>query len=104
MFGKMIRKHRIRKGGRFRGHEEKHLPLGKGLIPLNNVSKGTVVKLGKIAGGSYLKKRLIELGFVENEPIKVLKEAHHGPLLVEIKGSRFAIGWGEAQKIFVYQS
>ena len=54
-------------------------------------------------GGIGLKKRVTELGFTLNTPIRIIKSIGMGPVLVEVKGSRIAIGRGIAMKIMVRQ-
>jgi len=63
--------------------------------------EGTTVYVQALRGGNAMERRLVELGFVEQEPIRVIKNSHFSPLVVEIKGSRFAIGRGQAHKIIV---
>jgi ferrous iron transport protein A len=45
--------------------------------------------------------RLAELGFTPNTTIKILKSFGSGPLLLEVKGSRIALGRGIAMKVLV---
>ena len=72
-------------------------------FPITFAKEETVVKLHKIEKGWHLKKRLTDLGFVENEPITIIKNSHFGPIVLEVKESRFALGRGQAQKILVYE-
>ena len=46
-------------------------------------------------------RRLQELGFTTNEKIKVLHTNPPGPILVEVKDSRVAIGRGIGMKIII---
>ena len=72
-------------------------------IPITFVPEETLVRLYRIERGWNLKRRLTELGFIENEPIRIVKNSGFGPIVLEVKGSRFAIGRGQAQKILVYE-
>ena len=72
-------------------------------FPISLAEECSVVRLHKIESGWHVKKRLLELGFVKDERIKIIKNHHRGPMAVKIKDARFAIGRGEAQKIFVYE-
>jgi len=44
-----------------------------------------------------------ELQF-EGEEIHVVKNSNFGSIVLEVKGSRFAVGRGQAQKILVYEN
>lgn len=48
-----------------------------------------------------LSKRLCEIGIYPKSLLKVIKNDISGPLIVEVKGSRFVLGRGQAQKIMV---
>lgn len=71
-------------------------------ISLNKVSNNDNVRIHSIDSGCGAKKRLTELGFVRNEYVRILNKSLFGPLVVDLKGSRIAIGYGEAKKILVY--
>ena len=51
-------------------------------------------------GGRGLIKRLLEMGFTRNAKIKVLSNSP-GPVLVDVRGSKVALGRGMAMKIIV---
>jgi len=51
--------------------------------------------------GRTLKKRLLDLGLIPNCKFKVIVMQDRGPVLLEIKGTRIAIGRGMAEKIEV---
>lgn len=70
-------------------------------FPITSAKEGTTVRLYKIEGGHQVKRRLTVIGFLENEPVRVIKKSYFGPLVLEVKGSRFAVGRGEAEKILV---
>jgi len=65
------------------------------LLPEN--SEGVIIE---ILGGRGLVRRLLELGFIPGERVKVLHSSP-GPILVSIKGSRIALGRGTAMRIIV---
>jgi len=57
---------------------------------------------GTGARGWGLKKRLEDMGLTPGTKITVVKSApFHGPLEVQVRGSRLAIGRGMAERIFV---
>ena len=51
--------------------------------------------------GRKASMRLSELGLVTGERVKVINRMPHGPIEVEIKGTRVAVGNGLAKKIEV---
>ena len=70
-------------------------------LPLAIVSIGQKVRLDSIRGGDNVIHRLTSLGFTPGAEINVLQNYGRGPLIVKVRGSRVAIGRGEAQKIIV---
>lgn len=67
------------------------------------IPQGQGVIVSRIDGGQCFRKRLSDLGFVPKAAVKVVKNSHFGPLVLELKKSRLAIGRGEAQHIFVFE-
>ncbi len=45
--------------------------------------------------------RLVSLGFTPGATINMTQNYGHGPLIVTVRGTRVALGRGEATKIFV---
>ncbi|MCD6402988.1 MAG: ferrous iron transport protein A [Candidatus Aenigmarchaeota archaeon] len=65
-------------------------PLGRDVIVID------------VVGGICLKQRLFALGIVPGKKIKkVVQHPMGGPIIVEINGSRFALGRGMASKVIV---
>jgi ferrous iron transport protein A len=54
-----------------------------------------------IEAGMRLFNRLASMGICEGKELKVVKNSGEGPVVIDIDGSRFAIGRGMAQKITV---
>lgn len=75
----------------------------KKYIPVTHAKEDTVVIVHSIASGTKMRRRLMELGFIEGEAVTVIKNSDFGPVVLGVKGSRFALGRGEAQKILVYE-
>lgn len=69
-------------------------------MPLSFVKSGDIVKLKAINCGFKLKKRLQDMGITQDLEFKVVNNTN-GPLIIEIRGSKIALGRGEAQKIIV---
>jgi len=68
---------------------------------ISEIPEEKIVSIVRIEGGWSLRKRVTGLGFVKGENVKVIKNEFDGPMMVEVKGSKFALGRGEAEKIFV---
>ena len=67
-------------------------------ITLANIGEEKIIK--RISVNSVLKKHLESLGFVAGAPVTPVS-ASSGDVIVNIKGSRIAIGKESAQKIFI---
>jgi Fur family ferric uptake transcriptional regulator len=72
-------------------------------VPITYAKEDTSVRLASVEGTKVMKKRLTELGFIDDEEIHIVKNSHFGPVILEVKGARLAIGRGQAQKIMVYE-
>jgi len=72
----------------------------KPLMPLAMLPEGGEAVIIGVVAGRGLARRLYEMGFVRGEKVKMLR-AGPGPVLVLVKGSRVALGWGVAMKILV---
>ncbi len=70
------------------------------LIPLAMLPPCRRAVVKNILGGRGLIRRLTELGFTPDAEVHVFKSSP-GPVLVSVRGSRVAIGWGVAMKILV---
>lgn len=46
-----------------------------------------------------IERRLESLGLMENSPIAVLRKKWKGPMVIKVRGTRFAIGPGISSKI-----
>lgn len=68
------------------------------------VAPGETVRFVAIEGGHCLRKRLADLGLNAGEMISVIQSATHGPMILEVKDSRLALGRGVAHKILVEPS
>lgn len=68
------------------------------LSDLKNNEKASVES---IDSGMRLFNRLASMGICEGKEITVVKNSGDGPVIIDIDGSRFALGRGMAQKIAV---
>lgn len=71
------------------------------MMPLNMVNQNQEVKLVAIQGGLKMKQRLADLGLNIGMNIRVLKKTGGGPMIIAVKESRLALGWGMANRILV---
>ncbi len=69
-------------------------------IPLIMMPEGSVVKISNINAGRGLTRRLIEMGFIKNANVKILR-SDRGCLIVFVNGAKYALSKGIAMKIMV---
>jgi ferrous iron transport protein A len=68
---------------------------------LNNLAPGEVGVVHELAGGWGFMSRLATLGFTPGAKLTMVQNFGHGPLIVNIRGTRIALGRGEAGKVHV---
>ncbi|MDY6985969.1 MAG: metal-dependent transcriptional regulator [Candidatus Thermoplasmatota archaeon] len=68
---------------------------------LADISTGKETVIFRTLCGKKASMRLNELGLLPGEKIKVVNRMAHGPIEVEVKGTKVAIGYGLAKKILV---
>lgn len=73
----------------------------KPVRPLANCSRGERVQLMVIHGGQELKSRLTAMGLSPGVRLAILRGDEDGPFIVALKGMRFILGRGVAQKLGV---
>ena len=71
------------------------------MMPLSMAPVGVPLAIKGFRGGFRMRRRLADLGMNVGMDISIISNQHHGPLLVMIKDSRFAIGRGIAHHVFV---
>lgn len=69
--------------------------------PLAMLPVGAEGRITQIRGGRGLVRRLSDMGFTPGVNVKVVHAHSPGPLAVEVKDSRIALGRGVAMKIMV---
>ena len=69
--------------------------------PLSNIADGEKVKFVSVQAGRGLKNLLAAMGLVPNAEFVVIKTHRHGPMILNVKNSRLALGRGMAGKIMV---
>ena len=71
------------------------------MIPLAMAHEGERLRIMEIRGGREVMQRLADLGLAPNSTVKVIKSVGRGPILLEVMGSRIALGRGICMKLFV---
>jgi ferrous iron transport protein A len=74
---------------------------GQELIPLEDLAAGTCGVVRQLGGGKDFAARLAAMGLAVGTQVEVLQNRRHGPLLALARGTRIALGRGEALKIMV---
>ena len=69
------------------------------MIPLSLLQDGEYAQIVTINGGKLVNLRMSELGFITGEYLKVIRNVGGGPIMVELKAGKIAIGRGVANKI-----
>jgi len=72
-------------------------------VPLSMVSPGDVVRIVQIRGGRGLARKLADMGLVPGTSIRVINAQGLGPVVLEARGTRLALGHGMAQRILVWR-
>ncbi len=76
-------------------------PATNQIIELSSLAAGARGIIRAIYGGRALISRLTALGFTIGTEITVLQNYGHGPLIAMVRGTRVALGRGEASRIYV---
>ena len=75
--------------------------MAKESVSLVTVKPGSTVTLTVIKAGKGLNRRLADMGLVPGATLRVINNQKSGPILVEVKGYRLALGHGVAQQVMV---
>jgi ferrous iron transport protein A len=70
-----------------------------GLIRLSALKKGETGVVYDFAAGHGLVSRMAALGFTPDARVIMVQNFGHGPVIVSIRGTRIALGRGEAEKV-----
>jgi len=70
-------------------------------ISLDRLSPGERAAVCSLSGGRTVSNRLVSLGFTPGVELEMVQNFGHGPLIVALRGTRVALGRGEAAKILV---
>lgn len=88
-----IHRHRVR-GTATAAAEGERITLGA--LPAGKT--GTVAEL---RGGRGFTTRMAALGFTPGAQITMIQNFGHGPLIVLVRGTRIALGRGEAERVWI---
>lgn len=74
--------------------------MKRDMMPLSMVAGGSEVEVAAVRAGWGLQRRLADMGMTPGTRIKLVS-SRSGPVVVEVRGSRLALGAGVAHKIMV---
>ncbi len=77
---------------------------GRKLLTLAHAVPGMKYRIIKVEGDCKLSSRLCAMGLMPNELLSVYTASRGGPVLITIKGSRFAIGRGMTNRIIIEET
>ncbi|HEY4695773.1 MAG TPA: FeoA domain-containing protein [Candidatus Hydromicrobium sp.] len=86
-------------GLQYRGRDTRRLHQIGEIFSMAAAVPGKKYKIIKIDGGCRLNSRLCAMGFIPGEVFYVSGASRGGPLCVLVKGTKFAIGRGMAERI-----
>jgi Fe2+ transport system protein FeoA len=72
-------------------------------MPLAMAGTGEAVRVAGIHAGWGLQRRLADMGLTPGVEIRVMNRQGRGPLTIDLRGSRVALGHGVAHKIIVQE-
>ena len=71
-------------------------------VPLSWLSEGEEAVVSYLLGGYGMVRRLAEMGLTPGTKVKILRRGlFRGPIQIEVRGSRLALGHGVASRVFV---
>lgn len=70
---------------------------------LQEGAAGARYKVEKLELPVKLERRLEALGLIEGSEIAVLRKKRRGAMIVKVRGTRFAVGYGISSHIFIQE-
>lgn len=70
-------------------------------MPLALIAEGEEVRLIAIHGGHHMRRRLADLGLNTGMTLRVIRRNPSGPMILDVKDSRLAVGRGMANRVIV---
>lgn len=80
------------------------MPLLNTKVPLVDLARGEHGTLLDFTDERQVTNRLASLGFTPGAGVDMTQNYGRGPLIVTVRGTRVALGRGEAERIFVLRS
>ena len=77
------------------------MPENHKKISLSDMAAGEIATIMDFLGGRMVNSRLTSLGFTPGVTVNMTQNYGRGPLIVLVRGTRVALGRGEAAKIIV---
>ena len=77
------------------------MPENHQKISLSDVAAGEIATIMDFLDGRMVNSRLASLGFTPGVTVNMTQNYGRGPLIVLVRGTRVALGRGEAAKIIV---
>ncbi|GAB4535679.1 MAG: hypothetical protein Kow0063_20250 [Anaerolineae bacterium] len=74
-------------------------PFKAGVIQLNDLRAGEMGVVRELDGGAHFRSRMASLGFTPGALVKMVQNYGHGAVIVSLRGTRVALGRGEARKV-----
>ena len=71
------------------------------MMPLSMASAGETVEVANVRAGWGLQRRLADMGLTPGVRVRVISSGKPGPVVLDVRGSRLALGHGVAGKIMV---
>ncbi len=70
-------------------------------VSLDQLPQGSQAVVAQLRAGNELTSRLAAMGLSAGARLVVLQNSGHGPMLVNVRDTRIALGRGEASKVLV---
>jgi ferrous iron transport protein A len=86
---------------RRRNHGGRDPVAGVRVMPLIDLAADTIGAVHRLRGGGAFASRLAALGVSIGVEVTVLRNDRRGPLVVMVRGTRIALGRGEASRVLV---
>ncbi len=80
------------------------MPFNLHTLSLSEIRAGESAVVRDFSHGIGIAGRLTSLGFTPGVEVQMTQNFGHGPLIVTVRGTRVALGRGEAAKICVEKS
>jgi ferrous iron transport protein A len=68
---------------------------------LSDLGVGEIAVVCALDGGAHFRSRMASFGFTPGVPVKMMQNYRHGAVIVSLRGTRVALGQGEARKVSV---